>query len=70
MDENEYERLAGALDRLPNGFPRTSIGVEIAILRKIFSTEEAWLAGLLTGQWEPLDVLARRVGLTTEEANE
>jgi hypothetical protein len=36
-----YERLAEALDRLPNGFPRTSSNVEIRLLKKIFSPEEA-----------------------------
>jgi len=31
-----YEQLALALDRLPNGFPRTGSGVEIQILEQIF----------------------------------
>ena len=63
-----YERLADALDKLPNGFPRTASKVEIAILRKIFSAEEASLASQLSGHREPLDVIAKRVGLSTEEA--
>jgi ferredoxin len=63
-----YERLADALDRLPNGFTRTASKVEIAILRKIFSLEEASLAGQLSGHREPLDVIAERVGLSMEEA--
>ena len=29
MDEAIYRRLAGVLDRLPNGFPATDSGVEI-----------------------------------------
>ena len=36
VDES-YERLADALDRLPNGFPRTPSHVEIRLLKKIFS---------------------------------
>ena len=36
-----YERLARKLDGLPNGFPRTEIGVELKLLRKIFHPEEA-----------------------------
>lgn len=63
-----YEQLADALDKLPNGFPRTASKVEIAILRKIFSPEEASLAGQLSGHREPLDVIAERVGLSIEEA--
>jgi hypothetical protein len=35
--EEVYERLADALERLPNGFPRTPSNVEIQILKKIFS---------------------------------
>jgi len=32
MTDQAYEDLAGALDRLPGGFPRTETRVEIAIL--------------------------------------
>ena len=36
ISDHVYEQLADALDRLPNGFPRTPTGVEIRILKKIF----------------------------------
>jgi electron transport complex protein RnfB len=68
MVNDVYERLADALDRLPNGFPRTISKVEIAILKKIFSPEEASLACQLSGYREPLDVIAKRVGLSMQEA--
>jgi electron transport complex protein RnfB len=68
LSDHAYERLAEALDRLPNGFPRTSSNVEIRILRKIFSPEEASLASELTGSMESPDVIAKRIGLSTEEA--
>jgi electron transport complex protein RnfB len=68
MANDVYERLADALDRLPNGFPRTASKVEIAILKKIFSPEEASLACQLSGHREPLDVIAERIGLSMEEA--
>ena len=32
MTESAFEQLAEALNRLPNGFPRTKSGVEIRIL--------------------------------------
>lgn len=55
-----YERLAVALDALPNGFPRTPGRKEIRILQKIFSSEEAELASYLTGRMElPADIAAR-----------
>jgi hypothetical protein len=68
MVSDVYEQLADALDRLPNGFPRTASKVEIAILKKIFSPEQASLACQLSGHREPLDAIAKRVGLPVEEA--
>jgi electron transport complex protein RnfB len=62
-----YEQLADALDRLPNGFPRTATCVEIRILKKIFSPEEADLASQLTGKMEAVDEITRRVTLSAEE---
>jgi Pyruvate/2-oxoacid:ferredoxin oxidoreductase delta subunit len=60
MSELVFEQLADALDKLPNGFPRTPSGVEIKILKKIFSPEEAALACQLGGAYEPLNDLAKR----------
>ena len=66
MDDS-YQRLAAALDALPNGFPRTSGGKEIRILQKIFSPEEAYLISHLTGRMESPGDVAARVGLPAEE---
>lgn len=68
MTVDVYEQLADALDKLPNGFPRTGSKVEIAILKKIFSPEQAFLASQLSGHREPLDAIAKRVGLSAEVA--
>ncbi len=65
MAEEVYERLAEALDRLPNGFPRTPSNVEIKILKRIFSEEEADLASQLSGKAESIDAIGERVGLST-----
>lgn len=65
-----FERLADTLDKLPNGFPRTPSRVEIHILKKIFSPEEASLAGQLCGDPEPVDEIAQRTGLPAEAATE
>lgn len=70
MTNDVYEQLADALDRLPNGFPRTRLKVEMLILKKIFSREEAKLAGQLNRSMEQVDVIAKRVGLSAEEAEE
>ncbi len=67
MSDIVFEQLADALDKLPNGFPRTPSKVEIKILKKIFSPEEAALASQLTGSFEPIDGLAKRNGLPVEQ---
>jgi ferredoxin len=69
MSDHIYEQLAEALDKLPNGFPRTASQVEIAILKKIFSPEEAWLASQLTGKPESLDEIAIRTGMPADIAS-
>jgi H+/Na+-translocating ferredoxin:NAD+ oxidoreductase subunit B len=66
MNEDVFIALAEALDQLPNGYPRTDSGVELRILKKIFSPEEATLAGMLTGTFEPVSVIAGRLGLPEE----
>jgi len=62
-----YEQLAEALDRLPNGFPRTATRVEIAILKKIFSPEEAALASQLSWRMEAVDEIASHVARPLDE---
>ncbi|MGD0159628.1 MAG: 4Fe-4S binding protein [Candidatus Bathyarchaeia archaeon] len=67
MSDTVYERLADALDRLPNGFPRTPSYVEIRILKKIFSPEEAKLACQLSGCLESIDVIGNRAGFSAKK---
>lgn len=64
-----YERLANALNKLSNSFPRTKSNIEISLLKKIFLPEEAFLAGQLTGKIEPVSVIAKRAGLSEEETD-
>ncbi len=68
MPQDAYARFAEALDRLPNGFPHTESGVELLLLQKIATPEEAALAAQLTGTMEPLESIAERVGLAPREA--
>jgi len=69
LNDDPYEQLAIALDRLPNGFPRTPSRTEIQLLKWIFSPDEALLAGKLTGKMESIDVIADRVDLDPGELN-
>ncbi len=62
MKNGNYERLADALNQIPNGFPRTPSNVEILLLQKIFSPEEAEILGQLSGTMEPVDEIAARLG--------
>ena len=48
MATDIYEKLAQHLDNLPAGYPRTESGVEIRILRRLFTPEDAELALHLT----------------------
>lgn len=68
MTDDPYDHLAAALDSLPNGFPRTPSNVEIELLKKIFSAEEASLGSQLSRKMEPAEAIADRVGLAVSEA--
>ena len=62
-----YEKLADALNKLPNSFPRTKSNLELTLLKKIFLPDEAFLAGQLTGIPEPVSIISQRTGLSEEE---
>ena len=58
-----YQQLARHLDRLPAGFPSTDSGVELRILKRLFTPEEARIAQALTMMPEPVSAVARRLGI-------
>ncbi|MCX6653722.1 MAG: hypothetical protein NTY03_01235 [Candidatus Bathyarchaeota archaeon] len=67
MYDESYDKLASALDKLPNGFARTKSGVEIELLRRIFKPEEAELVSNLTREMESNSEIAHRSNLAEEE---
>jgi electron transport complex protein RnfB len=67
MPDEIFQRLADALDYLPNSFPRTQSGIEIELLKKIFSEEEASLACALNGEYRPVEVIAGSIGLSSKQ---
>ncbi len=69
MAKDIYERLAEHLDNLPGGFPRTESGVEMRILRRLFTPEDAKLAVHLTLIPEEARVVARRAKIPAGEAS-
>jgi len=66
--ENDiYRRLQKHLDSLPVAFPATASGVELRILRRLFSEEEAEVALGLSAVPEPVATIKRRVPGHTED---
>src|SRR5512140_4010944 len=55
-----YRRLREHLDVMPVRFPATESGVELSILRRLFTPEEAEAALLLSALPEPLARIHRR----------
>jgi len=62
-----YQRLAAHLDDLPAGFPATKSGVELRILRRLFTEDEAAMAVLLSVLPEGPESVAVRAGLPVAE---
>ncbi|NDJ55334.1 MAG: 4Fe-4S dicluster domain-containing protein [Chloroflexi bacterium] len=68
MTSDLYQRLAKHLDSLPGGYPATESGVELRILRRLFTPEEAALALHLALIPEDARVIGHRAGLSSGEA--
>ena len=62
-----YERLRQRLDDMGTGFPRTHNGVEIEILRQLFSPSDAEMFLMLSPMLEAPDAIAARLNLPPEE---
>ncbi len=65
-----YERLAAALDALPNGFARTPSGTELQLLKKVFAPEEVKLAAGMSRNYETVEEIAGRAGIPEDKAAE
>lgn len=63
-----YTRLREHLDRLPAGFPATESGVELRILKRLFTPDEAELAAHVSMKLEPATAIALRAGISEEQA--
>ncbi len=61
-----YKQLALHLDKLPGGYPATESGVELRILKRLFSEEEARIALELTMQPETVDAISERLGMDSD----
>lgn len=55
-----YKQLAEHLDQIPNGFPETESGVELKILTKLFTPEEAEVACAMSLKPLPAKAIAEK----------
>jgi len=72
-DDKVYRELQRHLDSMPVGFPETASGVEIRILKQLFSPEEAKIAVQLPFSpkaSESLDSIADRLGMSGNAKNQ
>jgi electron transport complex protein RnfB len=62
MHTDPYRLLAERLDSLPNGYPPSPDGLEIKLLKRLFTPQEAQLASQLRLTFESAKQIANRVG--------
>jgi NAD-dependent dihydropyrimidine dehydrogenase PreA subunit len=70
VSDEIYRKLAKILDTLPNGFPATPDGLEIKILKKVFTADEAELFCDLKLTPESVENIAERTGRPLEGLEE
>jgi electron transport complex protein RnfB len=70
QSDQGYIKLQKHLDRQAVGFPATKTGVEIRILKHIFTPEEAEIASLLSYKFEQLKIIYSRVEHLVESPEE
>ena len=63
MASKIYYELRDLLDTLPNGFPMAENGVEIKILEKVFTEEDAEIFMKLKLQFETTEQISQRTGI-------
>lgn len=70
MPDDTYLKLQEFLDQFPIGFPKTESGVEIEILKSLFTEEEAELTTRLTHIPEEASQVAERTGMDERDLAE
>ena len=66
MTDETFLKLRVFLDQFPLGYPKSNSGVEIKILKKLFTEEEAKIAMMLTHIPEEVSKIAKRVGMDVD----
>lgn len=68
MNREIYKKLAEKLDDLPNRYPATESGIELRLLEKIFTPEEAELAAEMFFVKESASIIASRANRPEKQA--
>jgi Pyruvate/2-oxoacid:ferredoxin oxidoreductase delta subunit len=63
MSEEIYVKLREFMDTMPAGYPTTPNGVEIRILKKLFTPDDAEMVMKLKIEPEPVSAIAARLGI-------
>ncbi len=67
MSDDVFLKLREFLDQFPLGYPQTPSGVEIKILKRLFTEEEAKIAVILTHIPEEASKIAKRTGMDVND---
>jgi len=70
VDQDIYKELAIHLDKLPIGYPATDSGVELRVLKHIFTPEQVEIALRLNFQPEPLKRIFKKLKKTIPSIEE
>ena len=65
-----YEALAETLEKIPQGYPKTSDDTYLKVLQWIFTEEEADLASKMKLMGETVQALAERLNISEEGLEE
>jgi electron transport complex protein RnfB len=68
MHDGVYRALARRLDAIPNGFPPTETGIELRLLARIFTPDEAALGAVMRLAQESAKDIAARAGIDPRDA--
>jgi len=70
MAEDIYERLAAALDALAGGYPKTASGLEIPLLKKVFTPEQVQVGSVMSRKHETPAEIAEKSGLHEDKVQQ
>ena len=70
MSEDIYVRLREFMDTMPAGYPTTPSGVEIRILKKLFTPDDAEMVMKLKTEPEEVSAIAARFGIDEQKLTE